>query len=171
LASSTAMPGHTTSRISFSVTNWPRRSIKRASRARARTERHRLGDTRAVHAKQTTAGAIEAKAFEHENLRRTEPIYVLSPRQLRPLFNGQVSSHPSACCVSQFTQCRNIRQYPSTDRAPAQPARSAQMTLTTLTSALWKFLDRFGSFLDRPLSPRSIGVPINPDDFEAGTEM
>jgi hypothetical protein len=49
---------------------------------RARPENDRFGSPDAVGSKQTAAGAIEAKAFEQQNVRRVEPVHLLVPADL-----------------------------------------------------------------------------------------
>lgn len=83
----------------------------------------------------------------------------------------QVFIHLSASCVSRFTQGQNIRLLAS-DGSLATRTRAVRSC--QFDHADERSLEIFGQiwkFLDRPHSPRSIGVPINPDAFEAGAEM
>jgi len=82
-------------------------------------ERDGLGHTGPIQPRQTAAGAIEAKLFEMQNVRRTEPVHVLLPANVRALSNEQFHTSVDLLCEAH-TPPKFFSGVPPTDRAPAQ---------------------------------------------------
>jgi hypothetical protein len=121
---------------------------------RTRTERDWFGGARATRSKQTATGTIEAKAFEQESVRRTEPVHALVPRQFwdRPNARTWGAFH----CVRPF----QIVRLATSDGSRCLAIRAIRYGLFNHINAppVWIFLQKFGIFWTDLIAPPPPGA-------------